>query len=182
MAEFIKSNSNNAAVRMRLSQRLAQGEIVRVGRGIYREADDYGEYEDLVTAVYHHPHAVVALLSALQFHNITNAMPQQTWIALPTNAARPQCDNIKYVILSGNSYSYGQETHNIDGIDIKVYSPAKSVVDAFKFRNKIGISTAIEALQFAISRKATTTDKIEHAAKACRMFNVMKPYLEACNA
>ncbi len=182
MANIIKSNSGDAATRMALSKRLARGEIVRVARGLYREADDFGEHESLVSAVYHHPLAVVALLSALQFHNITTALPQQTWIALPPNASRPTSDNIRCVVLSGNSYSYGQETYMIDGIEIKVYSAAKSIVDAFKFRNKIGVSIAIEALNNGLSRRATSIEDVMLAAKACRMYNVIKPYLEMCNA
>ncbi len=163
---------------MRLSKAVADGSICRVGRGLYRKVDDVSEYEDFAVAVHRRPKAVICLLSALQFHGLTTQMPQQIWIALPVNVSRPRNQMLRVAVLSGASYETGQEIHIIAGEEVKIYSVAKSVVDAFKFRNKIGIAIALEALRTALREKKTSVDEIVKIARACRVLKVITPYLE----
>ncbi len=178
VVKMIKSNSQSVLERMRLSKAVADGYVCRVGRGLYRKVDEVSEYEDYAVAVYRRPKAVICLLSALQFHGLTTQMPQQVWIALPPNASRPRNSSLRVAVLSGVSYEIGQERHVIAGEEVLIYSAAKSVVDAFKFRNKIGLDVALEALHMALQDKKVSMDELVKVATACRMLKVMTPYME----
>lgn len=157
-----------------------KGELRRVGRGAYALADYQPEHETLLAAAVAVPHGVICLLSALQFHEITTQMPMRTWIAIKRGTRMPTCKgvNLQVVTLTGPSFSEGIEEHHANGIAIRVYSPAKTVVDCFKFRNRIGLDVAREALRDSLSQKKATRDRIWELAKHSRMARVMRPYLE----
>jgi predicted transcriptional regulator of viral defense system len=124
---------------------------------------------------------VVCLLSALQFHDLTTQAPFQVWLAIDRKAWLPKEPRlpIRIVRFSGPALEKGIEEHIIEGVSVKVYNPAKTVADCFKYRNKIGLDVALEALRDCRrERKCTNYDLWEYA-KICRVANVMKPYLEA---
>ncbi len=168
------------ASRTLLSYLTGKGVLRRVTRGAYVLADHIPEHEaflEIATAV---PHGVLCLLSALQFHEITTQMPLQAWVAIERGRHEPACARIplRIVKFSGFAFTDGIEEHETDGITIRVYSPAKTVVDCFKFRNRIGLDIAREALLDALDQKKATRDDIWYFAKRCRMSRVMRPYLE----
>ena len=161
-----------------------EGELVRIDRGAYSIKDiKPTEYHTYVAVSVAFPNSVTCLLSALQFHNITTQMPHRVWIALDREADRRSKKNsrlpISIVCFSGESFSQGIETHKIEGVNIRIYSAAKTVADCFKYRNKIGIDIAIEALSDCIRQKKATRDQIWHFAKICRISKVIRPYMEA---
>ena len=159
-----------------------QGLLIRTGRGLYVAADiDVTEHHALVQAAKWTPHGVVCLLTALQFHGIGTQAPHEIWMALDRRAAHPRIPYppLRIVRFSGRALTEGIEEHQIEGIKVKVYNPAKTVADCFKYRNKIGLDVAIEALRDSCSRRKCTHDELWHYAKVCRVAKVMKPYLEA---
>ena len=127
------------------------------------------------------PQAVICLVSALQFHELTTQLPRQIWIAVPrgSNSSKISYPPIKMIQYSGESYSKGIEEHQCDQVPIKVYCIAKTIANCFKHRNKIGVDVAIEALRDARRKNKVTTEDLWHYAKICRVSNVMRPYLEA---
>lgn len=163
--------------------RLARNErIQRVERGIYRNPQaEVSEYESLILANLIVPKGIICLLSALRFHDLTTQNPFEIWMALKPHAHRPKADTIRFrfVHFSGKSFTEGIEEHKTGGGNIRVYSVAKTIADCFKFRNKIGLDIALEALKEARERKLFTMDDLWRFAKICRVQNVMRPYLEA---
>lgn len=157
-----------------------KGELRRVSRGAYVLADYQPEHETLLAAAAAVPHGVICLLSALHFHEITTQMPMETWIAIKRGTRMPTCKGVglQVVTLTGPAFSEGIEEHGADGIAIRVFSPAKTVVDCFKFRNRLGLDVAREALRDALAQRKATRDEIWQLAKRCRMARVMRPYLE----
>jgi len=157
-----------------------KGELRRVSRGAYALADYQPEHETLLAAAAAVPHGVICLLSALQFHEITTQMPIETWVAIRRGTRMPTRKGLalEVVKLTGLAFSEGIEEHDADGVPMRVYSPAKTVVDCFKFRNRIGLDVAREALLDALQQKKATRDEIWRLAKCCRMACVMRPYLE----
>lgn len=157
-----------------------KGLLRRVSRGAYVLADYVPEHETFLAAATAVPHGVICLLSALQLHEITTQMPMETWIAIRRGTRMPTCRglDLRVVKLTGPAFSEGIEEHDADGIRIRVYSPAKTVVDCFKFRNRIGLDVAREALRNALAQKKATRDEIRRFARCCRMARVMRPYLE----
>jgi predicted transcriptional regulator of viral defense system len=127
------------------------------------------------------PGAVICLLSALAFHEITTQNPPAIWIALPKGARRPTftSPSLRIVRLSGPSLTEGTENHQVEGVTIRIYSAAKTVADCFKFRNKIGLDVAIEALKDCLRQKKADVNEIYRYAKICRVSNVIRPYMEA---
>ncbi len=127
------------------------------------------------------PHAVVCLISALSYHGITTQIPHEIWLTIPRGSWRPDVEypplNLTYV--SGPAYSFGIQNHVINGVAVKIYSPAKTVADCFKFRNKIGLDVAIEALREAWRSRKVTMDELVEAAGIDRVSKIMRPYLEA---
>ena len=155
-----------------------RGILRRVARGVYTLAGHYLTFEAFAEVMTSAPRSVICLLSSLQFHEITTQMPFETWVAIETNSSRPRVPNIRVVKLTGKAFSEGIETHEKEGVSVRVYCPAKTVVDCFKFRNKIGIDVAREALIDCLNQKKATRDEIWKYAKICRMTNIMRPYLE----
>jgi predicted transcriptional regulator of viral defense system len=157
------------------------GELVRVGRGLYSSPDaDVTEHHDLVEAVTRVPGSVVCLLSALRFHGITTQNPGEVWLARARGAATPRTDlPVRVLWVSDPAFSAGVERHVIEGIELRVYGVAKAVADCFKYRNKIGLDVALEALREGWRRRRLTMDDVWHYAQVCRVARVIRPYLEA---
>jgi predicted transcriptional regulator of viral defense system len=161
---------------------VGKGQLIRVGRGRYvlPEAEHSENLElALVAAVV--PQSVICLLSALRFHGIDTQAPHDVWIAAKRGAARPRLDYppVRVTLVSGSAFTFRAERHRIDGVPVCIYSPAKTVADCFKFRNKIGIDVAIEALREALRAKRCTRAELWTAAKVCRVTTVIRPHLEA---
>jgi predicted transcriptional regulator of viral defense system len=160
----------------------AEGILDRPSRGLYVLINDEpGEHRSLVEACQKVPRGVVCLLSALQFHELTSQAPFEVWMAIDEKARQPRVDYpvLRIVRFSGVALATGVLEPVIEGVKVRVYSPAKTVADCFKYRNKIGIDVAIEALRDCLRQRKATTDELWKAAKVCRMTNVMRPYLEA---
>lgn len=158
------------------------GVLIKTGRGLYELSDaDVTEHHSLALIGKRLPKAVVCLLSSLQFHDIGTQSPSKVWIAIDRKAAKPRMDYppTRIVRFTGSSLNEGIETHDIEGVTVRVYNPAKTVADCFKYRNKIGLDVSLEALRECIRGRRCTHDEIWHYAKVCRVANVMRPYLEA---
>jgi predicted transcriptional regulator of viral defense system len=158
-----------------------KGLLVRQGRGLYTLPDtDFAGHESLTQACKRVPNGVLCLLSALSFHEITTQAPFEIWMAIPNKARSRQITNLplRIVRFSNEAMSTGIETHTIKGTTLKVYAPAKTVADCFKYRHKIGLDVAIEALQECWRAKKCTMDELWKYAKICRVSHVIKPYME----
>ena len=159
-----------------------QGLLVRSGRGVYMpaeaELDANGSLAEVALRV---PTSVVCLLSALQFHGLTTQLPPHVWIALPSRAHHPHLDYppVRVIRLSGAALTTGIESHMIAGVPVRLYTPGKTVADCFKYRNKIGLDVALEALRDCLHKRVATMDELWHYALICRVANVMRPYLES---
>jgi predicted transcriptional regulator of viral defense system len=162
----------------RLEQR---GLVQRSSRGIYFASDaELTENHSLAEACKRVPHGVICLLSALQFHNFTTQWPFEIWMAIDGKAHLPRVDYppLRIMRFSGEALSYGVEEHWLEGVLVKVYTPAKTVADCFKYRNKIGTDVALEAVKDARRKRLVTFDDVYRAARVCRVEQVMQPYLE----
>ena len=159
-----------------------KGVMERTSRGVYRLVDaNHTEHLSLAEVAKRVPHSVVCLLSALQFHRIGTQLPPDVWLAVERRTAQPTSMNpqLRVVRLSGQAFSEGIEERQIEGVRVRVYCPAKTVVDCFKFRNKVGLDVALEALRDGWrSRKLKMADLVRFA-NVCRVSNVMRPYLES---
>jgi len=156
--------------------------FVRSARGLYSLAEsEITEHHSFAIIGKRIPKGVVCLTSALRFHNIGTQLPRKIWLALEKGSAQPRLSYppLSIVRFSGPAFSEGIEEHKIEGVTVKIYSPAKSVADCFKFRNRIGLEAALEAARESLNERKATSDQIYHYAKICRVWNVMKPYLEA---
>ena len=162
-----------------------EGIFYRVTRGVYMLSQRQpSEYETLLEA-FAKPHkGVVALLSALNYHGVTTQSPSKLWLAIPQGYRDLNIPTIttKIVRQSVASYAYGIETHTIEGVDVKIYSLAKTIADLFKFRNKVGLDVAIEALKESISKGHVNAQELYKAAEVCRITSIIRPYMEAIYA
>jgi predicted transcriptional regulator of viral defense system len=165
-----------------LSRLVREGRLERVARGQYRiPGQPVTEHHGLAMAARSVPRGVVCLLSALGFHGIGSQLPFEVWMAIDRRSRAPAVHNppLRLVRFSGASLSAGVETHRIEGKAIKVYSVPKTLADLFKYRNKVGLEVALEALREAWRERRFTMDEIDRYAKICRVERVMRPYLEA---
>jgi predicted transcriptional regulator of viral defense system len=156
--------------------------VRQVGRGLYvAEGSRVTEHHTLVEATKRVPHGVVCLLSALRFHGLTTQAPHQVWMAIAHKARSPRADYppMRIVYFSGEALSYGVKEKKLEGMIVRVFDPAKTVADCFKFRNKIGLDVALEALRDCYRRKKATMDELFMAARVCRVARIMQPYLES---
>lgn len=159
-----------------------RGELVRVARGLYRlPGSPQTERQDLAEAASRVPDGVICLLSALRFHGLTTQNPFEVWMAIDRKAWRPRAAHppLRLFYLSGPSLKEGVEEHEISGVTVRVFSAAKTVADCFKFRNKIGIDVAVEALREYRRTHPKHLDAIWKFAQVDRVTRVMQPYLEA---
>lgn len=165
-----------------LSRMVEDGEIQRMARGLYA-APGYipGAHHSLIESCKLIGTGVVCLVSALSFHEIGTQNPSEVWIAIERGTRTPQVEYypIQISLFSGKAYSMGIEEHTVDGVIIRVYSIAKTIADCFKYRNKIGLDVAIEALKDVIQNKRTSVDEILHFARICRVERVIKPYMDS---
>lgn len=165
-----------------LSRLVESGELERVVRGVYRLPEHpLTEHHGLAMASAVVPHGVICLLSALQFHGIGTQLPSEVWIAIDRRARRPalKYPPLRIVRYSGAALTEGVESHRLEGQTVRVYNVAKTVADCFKYRNKIGLDVALEALREARRAKKASADALWRYAKINRVANVMRPYLEA---
>ena len=168
--------------RIYLSRLTASGILEKAGRGLYHlSTHPNSEQESLAIVATRVPQAVFCLLTALQFHELTTQLPRQVWIALPQGSHVPRIDYplVKMIQYSGDAFTEGIEIHRSNQMELRVYGIAKTVVDCFKHRNKIGLDVALEALRDARKQKKASADDLWRYAKICRVANVMRPYLEA---
>ena len=167
--------------RVALGRLVAAGALERVGRGLYiAKAAKVTEHHTLVEASVRVPHGVVCLLSALQFHQLSTQSPHEVWIAIDVKARRPTADwpPLHVVRFSGAALTTGVETRTIERAGVRITSAAKTVADCFKYRNKIGLDVAMEALK-EYRRRRGSVDALMKAAAVDRVAVVMRPYLEA---
>ena len=165
-----------------LSRLYHKGLLDRVGRGLYVSNDvEPTENFTIIQVCKRIPGGIICLLSALQFHELTSQLPFEVWIAIDRTARRPKEPElpIRIVRFSGAALTQGVEEHQMEGVAIRVYNPAKTVADCFKYRNKIGLDVALEALRECRRERRCTSEDLWHYAKICRVANVMRPYLEA---
>lgn len=158
------------------------GKLQRITRGLYSLPDSpLTEHQSLIEVCRRVPRAVVCLLSALQFHEVGTQLPFEVWIALPEATQTPALDNpaLRIARLRGEAYSEGIETLVEHGSTIRVYSVAKTITDCFKFRHKVGLDVALEALKDAWRQRKLDMNQVTHFAKINRVEKVMQPYLEA---
>lgn len=158
------------------------GSLEMVSRGVYRlaDAEPLGN-PDLVTVATRIPNGVICLISALAFHEITTQIPHEIHVALQRGSEKSRLNHppIKIYRFSGQAFITGVVLHEIDGVSVRIYSMEKTLADCFKFRNKIGLDTAVEAVRFYRERKNVNVNALMHFAKICRMEKIMRPYLEA---
>jgi predicted transcriptional regulator of viral defense system len=153
-----------------------------VARGRYVPAPlEPSAQHSLVEACARVPRGVVCLLSALLFHDLGTQLPFEVWLAIPGKAWPPHAPELplRIVRFSGAAYTAGIETHLLEGVPVRVYNPAKTIADCFKYRNKIGLDVALEALREAWRERRVTMDELWQYARLCRVANVMLPYLES---
>jgi predicted transcriptional regulator of viral defense system len=158
------------------------GMIVRESRGLYRLANaEPSSYIDLVQVALRIPKGVICLISALSFHDLTTQIPHQVYVALPIYAEKPRLEYppLRLFWLSQKTYSVGLENHELDGILVKIYGIEKTIADCFKFRNKVGLDVALEALRDYRKREGFNIGTLLHYARIDRVERVIKPYLEA---
>ena len=170
--------------RQALTRLVREGKLERAARGLYRlpgPAYEITEHHGLVLGASAAPKGVVCLLSALQFHVIGTQLPRKLWMALPrgTREPSPEYPPMRFVHMSGEAFTEGIEEHVLEGQVVRVYDVAKTVVDCFKFRNKIGMDVALEALNESWRERRLDLNLIAKYARVCRVWNVMRPYLEA---
>ncbi len=169
-----------------LSRLHREGRLERLGRGLYAHPDRKVTLQhSLAEAAKKVPRGVVCLLSALSFHEITTQAPFEVWMALDRKARLPIPGPglaFRFHRFSGKALNEGVEQHVVDGIPVRVYSLAKTVADCFKYRNKIGLDVALEALREARRARRVTSEELHRHARICRVENVMRPYMEALAA
>ena len=159
-----------------------EGVVEELSRGLYRLADLPAlSNPDLVTVALKIPAGVVCLISALAYQEITTQIPHEVHVALPRGTEPPRLKHppLRVFWFTGRSFTEGIETHKVDGIRLRVYSPEKTLADCFKYRNKLGLDTVLEALRLYRSRKRPNVDELMKFARVCRVEKVMRPYLEA---
>ncbi len=158
-----------------------KGVLEQISYGLYKLKQNKVSHPDFVTVALRAPNGIICLISALAFHNLTTQIPHKIWVAVKRGAHRPRIDYPPVSIhqFSSQSFSSGADTYIFDKIPVKIYNPEKTVVDCFKFRNKIGMSVVLEALAFYRERKTFNPSKLIKYAKVCHIKNVMKPYIES---
>lgn len=171
-----------AVPRNYLGRLVREGRLERIGRGLYSSADHPpSEHRTLVEVCRKIPRAVVCLSSALRFHELTTENPFEVWIALKPGSWSPRMEYppVRVVRFSEPALTFGVVKHLVEGTEIRVYTPAKTVADCFKFRSKVGTELALQALRECFREKKATMDELWEAAKVCRVANIMRPYMES---
>ena len=165
-----------------LSRLVAAGKLERVARGVYSLPERaLSEHRSLAEVALRAPRGVVCLLSALRVHGIGTQAPFEVWLAIPPHTPTPRLDqpSLRVVRMSGPALTEGVEPIDIDGVRVPVFNANKTVADCFKYRNKIGVDVALEALRDGWAQRKLTMDALWHYAAVNRVANVMRPYLES---
>jgi len=168
--------------RSEISRMVTSGRLERVARGLYALPGYRGsEHQALATVARRSPGVVFCLLTALRFHDLTTQAPFEVWIGIGNKSHPPRIDypKLRVVRFSDAGLKEGVETREVDGVPINVTGVARTVADCFKFRGKVGLDVALEALRDALRSKRATSDELWHYATLDRVANVMRPYLEA---
>ena len=171
--------------RLYLAQLAQRGLVHKVSRGLYalpqRKASEFASLAEVASK---HPQALVCLLSALAFHGLTTQAPFEVWIAVDNKARAPRMPYTPLHVarFSGPALTEGVELHNLERVPVKITSVPKTIADCFKYRYKIGLDVAMEALKEAWSAKRVSMDELWHYGQICRVQNVMRPYLEGLTA
>lgn len=168
-----------------LSRLVKDGRLKRVGRGVYALPDrPLSEHTSLAEVALRVPRGVICLLSALRIHGLGTQAPHQVWLAIPQNSPTPRVKlpSLRPIRMSGQSLTDGIHTMRIDGLDVPVFNAAKTIADCFKYRNKIGIDVALEALRDGWEQRKVSMDELSHYADIDRVSNVMRPYMESVAA
>jgi predicted transcriptional regulator of viral defense system len=177
-----KDLETDGITRAQLSRLVNRGLVLRQGRGVYVAAQHPLTAEHTLAHVAKRvPEGVFCLLTALRLHGLTTQSPAEVWVALPEKARRPRLDypRLRIARFSGDALTEGIEERRAEGVTLRVYSAAKTVADCFKYRNKIGIDVAVEALRdFSRKHRGGATD-LARFARICRVSRVMQPYLDA---
>jgi predicted transcriptional regulator of viral defense system len=163
----------------------AQGHIERVGPGLYRVAQaEATELETIAMVASAVPHAIVCLLSALRVHEIGTQSPRQVWLAIDRKARKPTRlpTKVSIVRFSGQMLTYGVITQRMQGVSVHLTNPARTIVDCFRYRNKVGLDVAMEALRDGVRSRKVQVGEIDRAAEVCRISTVIGPYLTALSA
>ncbi|MCD6416507.1 MAG: type IV toxin-antitoxin system AbiEi family antitoxin domain-containing protein [Planctomycetes bacterium] len=158
------------------------GQLVRVGRGLYALPDaEVTALHSLALAAKAVPRGVVCLLSALSFHGLGTQAPHEVWMAIDRRAAEPRTERPRMRIMrfSGKALTEGVAEHTVEGVPVTIYNVPKTVADCFKYRNKIGLDVALEALRDVMRDRRCTVDELWRYAEVCRVTSVMRPYMEA---
>jgi predicted transcriptional regulator of viral defense system len=163
-----------------LCRMVINGEIIRVGRGLYSLPNvDVGESHSLVEAVKVYGGGVICLISALYFHKIGTHLPYETWIMRHDRITiRDKGTPVRIVYCTSKAFFFGIEKYTIEGVEVNIYSPAKTIADCFKYRNKVGLEVAIEAIREGWRMNLFSMDEIWAAAKICRVQKIIQPYME----
>jgi len=168
--------------RVALARLTVAGRLEHLGRGLYAHVDaKVTEHHTMVEASVRVPAGVVCLLSALRFHKLTTQSPHEVWMAIDVKARKPKADwpPLRIVRFSGDAITFGVERHVIERVEVRITSREKTVTDCFKYRNKIGLDVALEALREYLRSRRRSVDALMKAASVCRVSNVIRPYLEA---
>lgn len=168
--------------RMAIGRKVEAGELLRLERGVYAPASfEPTEHHSLALVSLRSPKAVIALSSAAMFHELTTQMPESVWIALPPQVWAPTLEtvSVRVVRFSGARYDDAIERHTIEGVETRIYSAAKTVVDLFRYRNKIGLDVAIEALRAYMQRSDASLGVLAKLAERSGALTPIQPYLEA---
>lgn len=168
-----------------IQRMVAEGRVEPVGAGLYRLAEvEATELETIAMVASAVPHAIVCLLSALRVHDIGTQSPREVWLAIDRKARKPSRlpAAVRIVRFSGQMLRYGVVSQPIQGANVLITNPARTVVDCFRYRNKIGLDVAMEALRDAVRSKKAMVSEIDRAAEVCRISTVMAPYLAALSA
>ena len=137
-----------------------------------------GAHRSLAEVALRAPNTAVCLLSALAYHDLTTQLPFEVWIAVPTRSRKPKLDGVRVQFFDARSFEVGLETLNLDGVPVRVYNAARTVADCFKYRHKIGLDVALEALKQGLRERRFTRDELWRMAGVCRVQRVITPYLE----
>ncbi|RWN51506.1 MAG: transcriptional regulator [Mesorhizobium sp.] len=165
-----------------LARLVREAAVIRAARGLYQLPDNNIEAAHaLAEAAILVPKGVVCLTSALQYHELTLQMPSAVWMAIDRTAWRPKIDYppIRFVRFTGWALTEGVERHRIENVDVPITDPARTIVDCFRYRTKVGLDVAMEGLREGLRRRRCTPDQLWQYARRARVWSVMRPYVEA---
>lgn len=176
--DLARANIPRAYLRRLVDQRLLE----RVERGVYRLVGaDVTELASVVEVAAHVPQVIICLLSALEIHELGTEVPHKVWVMVDRNRYPPKLESqsLEVVYASGDALTTGVETRMIEGTKVRITTPTKTVADCFRYRNRVGLEVALEALRDYLRNRRGKVDDLVDAAKADRVYSVMRPYIEA---